>query len=199
MLTLDAQEPAAQLLKNHTAKNHLALEDMLLPHLKSITSAKDYIRILKSFYGYFKPVETLVERYIDVTVLPDIADRRKAGALIHDLTFLKAHTATLPLATRLPDVYDVCSAIGAMYVMEGSTLGGRGITKMLLANKEAHLFIDAMHFFNGYGTATGSRWTTFVQTLNQYTAPTDITAMIEAANQTFLYFKNWLEAELNNE
>src|SRR3712207_8787140 len=38
----------------------------------------------------------------------------------------------------------IAAAFGALYVLEGSTLGGRGITRMLLQNRNAGLRIEQM-------------------------------------------------------
>lgn len=199
MLPLAAPATVAQIIKQCTADNHTALETLLLPQLEAIRAAQDYMGILKSFYGFFKPVENLIEQFIDESILPDINTRRKASLLLHDLTFFKAHTAEIALATHLPKITNVPQALGALYVLEGSTLGGRGITKMLQKNEAAQLDNAAMKFFSGYGAATGTMWTTFLQKLNNYTTDNnEIEEMIEAANQTFLQFKNWLQKQENS-
>ncbi|MER3464226.1 MAG: hypothetical protein C4329_07220 [Chitinophagaceae bacterium] len=67
--------------------------------------------------------------------------RRKADAILLDLN----DTVDLSLCTSLPQINSTAKTIGAMYVLEGSTLGGRGISKML----QRHAFInpDNLHFF----------------------------------------------------
>ena len=55
-LTLLAYSAAA-MLKQLTAEKHQQLEALMLPCLTSITQKHQYVQLLHSFYGYFKPVE----------------------------------------------------------------------------------------------------------------------------------------------
>ncbi len=200
MLVTAVHETVAQTLKHRTEKNHLALEELLLPVLRAIHTCDDYVSLLKAFYGYFKPVEEAIFRHVNERVLPDIQDRRKADYLLKDLSFLHQQSQHLPLATEIPVMGNVYQAMGALYVLEGSTLGGRSITRMLLKNPQVNLQTDQVQFFNGYGEATGKMWTSFVQVLNQLSTNTvDVEAMVAAADQTFLLFKNWLQKQLVHE
>jgi heme oxygenase len=193
MLTREAQETAAQLLKLHTARHHLALEETVLPILHSLRSPAEYIGFLTKFYGYFKPVEDRILQHIDSRILPDISERRKAGWILEDLTFSNAHTGALPLATVLPGIENTAMAFGALYVLEGSTLGGRGITRLLLKNEHLRLQPRQLRFFSGYGEETGPKWTGFLQTLNRHgQSEAAAQTMITTANETFLYFEKWL-------
>jgi heme oxygenase (biliverdin-IX-beta and delta-forming) len=155
--------------------------------------------LLRAFYGYFKPVEVAILQHVNNEILPDMEQRRKADFILKDLTSLKAHIMQLPLAINLPQISSTYHALGALYVLEGSTLGGRGITKMLLKNKSLQIQANQLQFFNGYGAATGTMWTAFVQVLNNLTLNrTENEILVAAANDTFLYFKNWLQTRLND-
>lgn len=194
MLIRDVQETVASLLKHHTACEHQALEEKVLPQLQALRGLPDYIRLLKTFYGYFKPVEERIGKQLHAMQLPDLQQRRKADWILQDLTFSNAHVTDLPQATNLPKINNRHQAFGAMYVLEGSTLGGRGITKMLLKNSALQLNEMQVHFFNGYGVETGARWMTFLQCLNQQeTSDTAMEQMIFSANETFTLLKNWIE------
>lgn len=189
-----ANATIAQTLKAATTESHEALEAMVLPRLQAITSPQDYARLLKDFYGYFKPVEDAVAPFITRTILPDWAQRRKAHAILNDLAALQQPFDHLPLATALPSVNNLPQAMGALYVMEGSTLGGRGITKMLLKKEDVLLTIDHLQFFNGYGEATGPMWMAFVNVLNSFPFSDDEVAQLtESANSTFNHFNTWLQ------
>lgn len=193
MITYEAPATAAHLLKQQTAEPHRALEAIVLPHLHALQTLDDYNGLLKKFYGYFKPVERLIEHSIDASVLPDMSQRRKAEWLLADLTFSKAHIEDLPLATDLPQLKHAQQALGAMYVLEGATLGGRGITQLLLKNKTLRLQPAQVSFFNGYGDATGRMWTSFLETLNRFSDNRDaVRQMVAAATETFVLFEKWL-------
>lgn len=195
MRTLDVQQTAATFLKHHTAFAHQNLENIVLPRLQAMHSLPDYISLLKQFYGYFKPVEQQIEAWINNDILPDIQQRRKADLILHDLTFSKAHSVHLPLAARVPQLTNVRQAFGALYVLEGSTLGSRGITRTLLKNERLHLHEDQVRFFSGYGAETGPMWLAFLEKLNRYgDSDTALTEMTTAANETFTLFQHWLQA-----
>lgn len=189
----DLREAVATALKRKTMKAHEALEDLLVPGLRQINTTQDYGRLLKTFYGYFSPLEALIEQYLTPAHLPDIKERRKAVFLLDDLAALGTGTESLVLSPHLPLITSEAQAWGALYVLEGSTLGGRGITRMLLKQCPG-LTLHHLSFFNGYGEATGPIWMRFQETLNslEYTE-FELAQIIEAANDTFLNFKRWIE------
>ena len=192
-LTLSALSAAA-MLKQLTAEKHQQLEALMLPCLTSITQKHQYVQLLHSFYGYFKPVEDAVAPFMSEAVLPDWHLRRKAQTILLDLAALQQKGESIRLANELPQIQTVPQALGALYVLEGSTLGGRGITKMLLKNEAAGLQPEHLQFFGGYGSHTGGMWTTFVNVLNSFQlTEAESAQMVEAANQTFYFFKTWLQ------
>ncbi len=180
----------AQILKTQTASNHAALEALLLPYLQACTDAEAYAGILRSFYGFFAPLEVLIQQQVDHLIITDMNHRRKAARILDDLRFLGCPD-TPPICAALPSVANLFEALGAMYVLEGSTLGGRGITKMLLRSNPS--WAEATHFFGGYGADTGGKWMQFITTINQYTTQQEVEAMVAAANDCFLKFRYWLE------
>ena len=192
----DLREAVTAALKRKTLHAHEALESLLIPKLGQISTAHDYARLLKTFYGYFTPLEVLIEQHLGPAQLPDIKERRKASFLLDDLAALGEHTEGLALATHTPTVTNEAQAWGALYVLEGSTLGGRGITRMLL-KQCAVLTLGHLSFFNGYGEATGPRWVRFQEALNSLELTESESAqLIESANETFLNFKRWIEETL---
>ncbi len=185
------------MLKQQTAEKHQELEDLMLPCLTSIAQKQHYVQLLHVFYGYFKPVEDAVAPFMKESVLPDWPTRRKAHAILLDLEAL-GQPNTLPrLATGLPGIGTLPQAMGALYVLEGSTLGGRGITKMLLKNEAVGLQPQHLQFFAGYGERTGPMWTHFVNVLNSFCfTEEEGEQMVQSANETFYFFKTWLQETL---
>jgi len=130
MILSETATATALTLKNSTTHNHQLLEELLVPHLQNSTTIAQYVSILKTFYGFFKPVEVLLEQYVDVNVMPGMPLRRKAKLILDDLDCLSI-TGSPVLSVNLPHVANVSQALGAMYVLEGSTLGGRGKPAMV--------------------------------------------------------------------
>ena len=181
------------LLKQHTARTHEELEQILLPRIEGVDSIDSYHDLLKIFYGFFKPLEERVLIYIDETILPDINNRRKTQLILQDLQVHYNHK--LSISKDLPQINNTMQALGAMYVMEGSTLGGRGITRMLLKNNN-FLNPSGIVFFNGYGAETGQMWTAFQKVINSIDGDDATQQMLHAANDTFLKFKYWIQSTI---
>lgn len=186
-LTL-GEQPLALVVKNETAVRHRRAENQLLPLLQSLRSAADYAALLKRFYGFYEPLETLVRHYITPALLPDVEERGLARRLFADLTVL-GESGHLPCCSALPRVQSAAEAFGAMYVMEGSTLGGRVLLKMFAQRGDLNLPPEAFHFFSGYGAETGRRWTSFIHALN---GQQNTQAVVGAANETFAHLENWM-------
>ena len=86
-------------------------------------------------------------------------------------------------------------AIGALYVMEGSTLGGKQICRMIADNLNLPDH-TALSFFYGYGAGTGSRWKEFLRVLDQFSGTDQEPVIVEKANEVFLGFREWLKQNM---
>lgn len=111
-------------IKEATKTAHQQLEVLVVKRLKAIRSDVDYANLLKHFYAYFSKVEQAIAPFISAEVLPDYPSRRNTLYLKKDIEALGATTDELPIA-QAPAVADTVSALGALYVMEGSIMGGR--------------------------------------------------------------------------
>ncbi|MFA6245491.1 MAG: biliverdin-producing heme oxygenase [Mucilaginibacter sp.] len=176
-------------LKEETKQNHQILEKALIGRLKSIRSAQEYAGLLKLFYGYFGGLETQINKTIDGTLLTDSTQRRKTQAIADDILALGDGVPAKATGNYLPRINDHLEALGALYVIEGSTLGGKIISKMM---QQQLGFDKGMSFFSGYGDKTEQMWGTFKQALNnQAQNPGQEAVVIAAANETFLKFGEW--------
>ena len=137
-------------LKEETKHAHLQTEKLIIPSIKSLDLNNSYLQLLYIFYGYFKPVEEKIEQYLSPNVVSDIAERRKAGTILKDMEFVGAKSKP-SLCDQLPAIENAAEALGAMYVLEGSTLGGKHICKMI-EQKLPLTEKKGLGFFTGYGT-----------------------------------------------
>lgn len=180
-------------LKEATLANHQQTEKILVGKMKSMRSMQDYIAILTSFYGYFGGLEKQIERYINQSTLADYDERRKTSAIADDIKALGGNIPAIATNNELPQIANYLQAFGALYVIEGSTLGGQIISKMV----QQHLPVQdgkGLSFFNGYGDKMHQMWGAFKDILNKAAAtPEDEQIIIAAANDTFAKFKTWLE------
>ena len=179
----------AQHLKSETAPAHAAAERYLSEKLQAISSRHDYGIILRSLYGFYAPLQDAIFQHIKTTHLPDLSSRRTASLILDDLKALGISTEHIEVCTQLPAIHHPAQAFGALYVLEGSTLGGRMISRMLKENQHVKLQPAQIRFFEGYQKETGEKWKSFLEALNQQT---DVSPIIETANQTFQLFQNWI-------
>lgn len=178
-------------IKEATKEAHLQLEKQVIQKMKSISSNADYADFLKYFYTYFSQVENAIAPYITPELLPDYKDRRHAAAIKNDIEALGSHVNATSVL-NLPEISNPLQAFGALYVMEGSIMGGAIIVKML----EKGGITDGISFFSGYGEHTHEKWGVFVKTMNNLAKnETEELIAANAANETFSCFAEVFEQE----
>lgn len=178
-------------IKEATKVPHQQLEGVVVRKLKAIRNEGDYADFLKHFYAYFNAVEKAIKPFITKEILPDYEDRRNSSYLRKDIEALQASITDLPEA-QAPAISNVQEALGALYVLEGSIMGGSIIVKML----EKSGITQGISFFSGYGAATGQKWTLFIDVLNKNASSEEEEELaISAAGNTFAQFGKVFEQE----
>lgn len=177
-------------LKLKTKEQHQQLEVKIVGAIKAIRQRKDYVELLQLFAGYFSHLEDLINQKLRMDLLPDYSLRRKAAALQADLLSMSASLPEKIRKENLPDIENSLQALGALYVMEGSTLGGQVITKMIAGKLPEE---KAFTFFEGYGEKTIEMWNSFKASIDAIPlSKEDADVIIKSANETFnkfsLYF-----------
>ncbi|PWV48230.1 biliverdin-producing heme oxygenase [Chitinophaga sp. S165] len=182
-----------ELLRERTGKQHQELERVLIPIIKNVNTPEKYVRLLELFYGYYYPLEQHIAAHMDISFPGGFERRRKASLLLDDIsTITGAHASPSETSSDLPEITDAAQALGVMYVLEGSTLGGQVICQILIRNLSVPELSKSLTFFNGYGTDTQSYWDTFVHYLQGYHGSEEQRQrMLDAAADTFLKFKLW--------
>lgn len=179
-------------IRQATAEDHKRLEEQLFPFLQNIQSKQQYAQLLNAFYGYIFPVQEKIVEHIDPSVVPDINERRNASYISNDLQTLQLPLNT-EICTNLPEIKDHASAIGALYVLEGSTLGGKIIAKTISGKLGS---AEALDFFSGYREETGPMWKKFTQYLEHPKNNDMAETVVHSATQTFKCFGIWFEKQL---
>ena len=172
-------------IKEATKSAHLNLEKIVIQHLKGIKNDEDYSNFLTKFYTYFSHVERTVSPYITNQLLPDLAERRNSSYLKNDIQALGSAVieASVP---EVPNISNVVEALGALYVMEGSIMGGKIIIQML----EKLGVTKGILFFSGYGPETGQKWAAFTKVMNEEAKTEESEQLaINTANETFRLFE----------
>ena len=173
-------------IKEATKGAHHELEKKVIFKLKAIRSNTDYAELLKHFYAYFNSVEAAIAPYITTGLLPDHSERRNSEYLKKDIEDLGGNVNELS-DVMIPEISNTLQALGAMYVMEGSIMGGPIIVQMLAKYGVTH----GVSFFSGYGESTGAMWAKFVGVMNEEAkTEADELQAIKAANETFERFSD---------
>ena len=199
-----ANEPSVALaptpmhqLRDATRLAHASIEGSL-PLMDPALTRDRYVRIVEAFYGFYAPLEPRIAHAAAVHgALLAVDSRAKAPLLVLDLLALGETTDdidALPRCTALPHVGSASRALGALYVLEGATLGGQIIRRRLGDRLDLEGGNGAA-FFVSYGEATGAMWKRFTTYVDGY-ASLDLGAAIGAAIDTFEALERWLDASL---
>jgi heme oxygenase len=98
----------------------------------------------------------------------DTKNRVKLPALLSDFEEVNA-TVGWPAVDAPPNYIDLssdASILGAMYVLEGATLGGNVIVKRLKTNEHLLPYNFNYHYYQVYGDQLGLKWKQFLEVLN---------------------------------
>lgn len=185
----------SELLKQATISNHQRVEKLLVLRLRLIHSNEDYIKLLQLFYSFFGGLEEKINQYILPFHPGHQPEKRNTSYIADDIKILGGTVPEKAKGGDLPEIENYLQAFGALYVIEGSTLGGKIIVQLL----QRQLNIDHLKgfsFFHGYGEETESKWASFQKTLNELRKnATDTESIVFAANDTFAKFKLWIERQ----
>lgn len=180
------------MLRAATAVQHKALEARL-PLTHPDLDRDAYQRIIQAYYGFHAPLQRQIERFpAPLLALPE---RKKVPALLKDLRALglsDVHIDALPVCTDLPPLNSQADLLGVMYVMEGATLGGQ-VLRRIIADR---LSIDADsggEFLDVYGRDTGRLWKAFLKQLADFDHPDNNQQVVDSACAAFASFADWLE------
>lgn len=200
VVSREKQEMFIKNLRGQTSESHVKLEENQYSKaiLDPAVTLSDYQLYIAKLYGVTKGCETDIFPAI-ISVLPDVGDRFKSQMILDDLLktgFSEDQADSLPVYKF--NITSTADALGAMYVLEGSTLGGKilykNINQALGLNEET-----GASYFYGYGQQTGFLWKNFITTLANYAVEENCEQeIILSAVSTFNMIGHWLnETEIN--
>lgn len=186
----------SQVLRQATAAIHSETEQALqLP--QSIRNGSDYRELLERFYQIYAPLEKQLAGFAEWSEIGIAAPGRTHSEwLACDLRALGVNPEALPWATDdcLPDLPSFAHALGAKYVLQGSTLGSQVILG-LLSEAIGPAMRGADTFLRGHGASTRDRWVEFCVALDRYgdqpSAKPD--PVIAGARSTFAAIGFWMK------
>ena len=185
-------------LRESTAGDHDATESSV-PLMSPDLTISAYIGVLMQLYTILCVWDAWAARHAPADLMPLVAERRRSNLLGEDLARLhagpEATIADVALTRRLDGLLAThmpCRAafLGAMYVVEGSTLGGQYIAKHV-EDRFAFPRGEGDAYFRGYGDRTMPMWREFQAVLREV-PDTDAPAVISAAKEMFTIFGEWM-------
>ncbi|MCX2491897.1 biliverdin-producing heme oxygenase [Pedobacter sp. PF22-3] len=181
----------ANLLRTETAQNHKKLESLMFVNeiMNNSLSIDQYKKLLTINYIIHQKLENELANMLDSVIAEqlEMKDRLKLNALTKDLDYWNINSLTLPeLAFELfiPEK-NTAEVLGALYVLEGATLGGNVIKRHILANPNFKNQEDGLNYYGVYGEELSTKWKNFVSVLNERVEEADYKHCINSANQTF--------------
>ncbi|MFC4101963.1 biliverdin-producing heme oxygenase [Paenibacillus xanthanilyticus] len=188
-------------LREHTATFHKQIEQN--PYAKGIMDQSltmdGYQAYLAKFYGFVEPIERKIASRPEWEANDfRFTERTKADLIASDLRQLglsEADIEALPRCEELPDVADFEGALGYMYVLEGSTLGGQVIMRQFAKFLPVHPDTNG-RYFNSYGEDVRARWGEFrglLESVTERGGASSEARIVQTATDTFRLLDRWIQ------
>jgi heme oxygenase (biliverdin-IX-beta and delta-forming) len=163
----------------------------------TITNLTEYGSCLERFCRLYRPLEIDLASFTQWAAIGiELTERQHANRLARDLKALgkpllqlaNAPTVSLPILPEFPH------ALGALYVLEGSTLGSQFILRHL-TNLLGDKIDAAKSFFCGHGEQTNDRWKEFRGSLDLFGVENqaEIPSVVLGAKRTFKAIADWMQ------
>ncbi|HXH29342.1 MAG TPA: biliverdin-producing heme oxygenase [Bacteriovoracaceae bacterium] len=185
-------------LREETRNEHSQLESKIDLRTFARDEAR-FVALLKAFYGYYLVIEKDLMRFqqdfTDAGCV--ISDRLKSELIRRDLETFgvgPAEMSKIALCESTPPMEKFSDAMGCLYVLEGSTLGGQVILKELT---KANIVTDqrVSQFYAGYRERTMPMWMSFKSALDKLDEGLS-EQVLSSARRTFKTLDQWLQANL---
>lgn len=190
--TLNPALPRSARLKADTSATHDVLDKRIMASAP-FDNQQNYARFLQAQYAFLRDVDALYDHDGLAALLPDLEQRRRYASIAADLRDLDAalpsDSPTPPFGKQL----DLGTALGWLYVSEGSKLGAAVLYK--LAGKiglDEHF--GARHLA-GHPDGRARHWRDFTAVLDS--APLDMEGearLIDGARAAFMRMHGHVEA-----
>jgi heme oxygenase len=184
-------------LRAATSHCHRRLEKRL-DVAQCFSALATYRGYLEVMFGFHAPFEQSLSGHPVRRVLTDYDERRKAAMLSVDLVALGVagdSIAALPHCPRIPFCQDEAAALGALYVLEGATLGGQILLPLVEKRLQLTRHFGA-RYLDSYGPNVAGMWQRFRSVVEDWCAEGTRRAIaVAAAVATFESLEAWLCGE----
>ncbi|WP_065979482.1 MULTISPECIES: biliverdin-producing heme oxygenase [Pseudoalteromonas] len=190
-MTIHVSTPSrSHTLRAATADVHHHVDKSIMAQ-NPFADTSSYLSFLNLQYYFLNDVSALYTHPELTKTISNLASRRRLDLLEQDFIDLETPLPKAYLQPHISDKTDFATAIGWLYVVEGSKVGAAMLGKHL----KTHLNYDASHggrYLTGPGAGRGSAWRELVQFIDnlQLTAQQEH-ALIEGARQAFIRFQRF--------
>jgi len=184
-------EPAIQ-LKGGTKRWHTVVEkDTSMNRLlRADITLTEYCEIIRRLHSIHHVLEAQLSAYRPMQ--RELPTTKRSALLLSDIVYFgltPIQPEQLEAYPLMPPITSREAALGAMYVLDGSALGGMLIHKQLLNNLFRQRDGGGLAFFGADPAAGMSQWIKFQTTLKKSLVFQDqVEEAVNAANRTFDYF-----------
>ncbi len=190
---------AIEHLRDATETVHQAIEQ--LPFNRDLMGGDLEVDRYAAWLQTLRIIHRSLERAVDRCDAPSIerlwsADRERADLLVEDLERLgypadpaddRSPVEAFEAAERLADRLEAAGPVelaGALYILEGATMGGMMIAQKLEASSPK--LAEATAFHTAYGRRTRQMWQEFTDRFDEVIRePEEIDRCVDAAQETF--------------
>jgi heme oxygenase len=184
-------------LRLETSRAHVSIEQS--PPMRAMFgegySIQSYRLLLSRLLRFYQPLETRIFDGLPAHIATKVEHRRKAPWLEADLSALGVQASHEESDGSVVQLDTLEARMGALYVLEGATLGGLLIRKHLLGQFGAAA-ASSMNFYSGYGKRANAEWQAFGSLLSGLFDRAGSAAqrqVVSGANATFSALERWLE------
>jgi heme oxygenase (biliverdin-IX-beta and delta-forming) len=179
------------LLRAETATHHDGLESGLRIEDR-LSGGETRGPLIAAYFTFHRETEAALSPHL--RDMPDLAFASRVGARQINPDPRRGTRSGNPV---FPEIGTKAEALGAFYVSEGSTLGGR---KILTTLRSRGVSTDDLHFLNPYGKDAAAHWRTFLEVLERETAHNQSTmkACVDGAIKAFAFAATCLREERTN-
>lgn len=158
--------------------------------------AREYLRLVQRLYGFYAPLDDVVEAITADDVLRDYAYVRRSNLLKRDLLDLglsHASIEALPLCPQFAHLITPKTLGGALYVVEGATMGGsvieRAVSKTLKTDGP-----EGRRYWSWCRAEGKQCWSKLITYFDSLDVTDDVLEdHLTGATETFRIFAEWLE------
>ncbi len=176
------EEELTARLKAHTSTAHAQAEALLYSEqlFKGTITLAQYAHLLQVHHQFHVAMDAAIQEHEELAAIAP-TQRSKSEVLKRDLAALGE--AVLPADDRILFNFSLPQLIGALYVSEGSMLGGAVIARTV-SRIEGLRTGGCTNFFTLYGSDLGRMWMAFCGRLNAR-PHTEWPAILDGAQRAF--------------